>query len=59
MVHYNILDKILDKIRKIIGYEKFDDTKFLIDTDNKLPDGVILKKCYDMNYMCYKKWWYI
>ena len=43
MVHYNILDKMLDKFRKIIGYEKFDDTKFLIDTDDKLPDGVTLK----------------
>ena len=59
MVHYNILDKILDKIRKIIGYEKFDDTKFLIDTDNKLPDGVILKNAMIWITCVIKKWWYI
>ena len=43
MVHNNILDKVLDKIKKIIGYEKFDDTKFFIDTDDKLSDNVTLK----------------
>ena len=43
MVHNNILDKVLDKIKKIIGYEKLDDTKFFIDTDDKLSDNVTLK----------------
>ena len=31
-----ILDKVLNKIKKIIDNEKFDDSKFLIDTDEKL-----------------------
>ena len=38
MVDNNILDKVLDKIKKIISIEKFDDTKVLIDTDDILPD---------------------
>ena len=37
MLDDNILDKVLDKIRKIIGAEKFDDTNILIGTDDKLP----------------------
>ena len=36
MINYNILDKVLDKIKEIKGIEKFDDTKILIDTDDKL-----------------------
>ena len=36
MIDDNILDKIL-------GTEKFDDTKILIDTDDKLPDNITLK----------------
>lgn len=34
---------LLGKIIKIIVVEKFDDTKMLIKTDNKLPDEIILK----------------
>ena len=30
--------KVLGKIKEIIGIEKFDDTKFLIDTDDKCCD---------------------
>ena len=37
------LNKILDKIKDIIGIEKFDDTNILIDTDDKLPDYITLK----------------
>ena len=33
----------MGKIIKIIVVEKFDDTKMLIKTDNKLPDEIILK----------------
>ena len=33
----------MGKIIKIIVLEKFDDTKMLIKTDNKLPDEIILK----------------
>ena len=32
--HDNILDIVLDKIKKLIDTEKFDDTKNLIDTDD-------------------------
>ena len=28
-----ILDEVLNKIKEIVGIEKFDDTKILIDTD--------------------------
>ena len=33
-----MLDKVLDKIKEIIGIEKVDDTKILISTDDKLLD---------------------
>ena len=36
MVNNYILDKILDKAKEIIGILKFDDTKILIKTDDKL-----------------------
>ena len=41
MIHDNILDKVLEKI---IAIKKYDDTKNLIDTDDKLPDEITLKK---------------
>ena len=37
------LDKILAKIKKIIGIERFDDTKIWIEIDDKLPGDVTLK----------------
>ena len=43
MVDDCMLDQELDKIRKTIGIEKFDDTKILIDTDDKLPNNITLK----------------
>ena len=33
-----MLDKVLNKNKKIIGTEKCDDTKILIDTDHKFSD---------------------
>ena len=36
MVNNYILDKVLDKVKEIIGILKFDDTKILIKTDDKL-----------------------
>ena len=36
MVDVQLLDKASDKIKKIMGFEKFDDTKILIKTDDKL-----------------------
>lgn len=38
-----ILDKVLDKIKNIIGIEKFHDTKILIYTDDILVDDIALK----------------
>ena len=43
MIDYFTLDKVLDKIKRI-GIEKLDDTKILIDTDDKLLDGITFKK---------------
>ena len=43
MVDDYILDKVLNSIKQIMGVEKFDNIKTLIDTDDKLPDGVTLK----------------
>ena len=43
MVDNHILDKVSDKIKMIVGLEKFDDTKIFIETDDKLPDNVTLK----------------
>ena len=49
-----MLDKVLDKIKEIIGIEKVDDTKILINTDDKLLDitsknAVILITCIIKN----------
>ena len=38
-----ILDKVLDKIKMVIGIEKFDEAKILIETDDKFLDEVTLK----------------
>ena len=55
MVDDYILHKVLDKLKEIIKIKKLDDTKILIDTDDKLPDDitiknlVILMKCVTKN----------
>ena len=38
-----MLDKVLDKYKETIDIEKFDDTKILIDTDDKSPNYIALK----------------
>ena len=38
-----MLDKVLLKIKEIVGTEKFHDTTILIDTDDKPPHDVTLK----------------
>ena len=43
MVDDYLLDRVLDKIKKIIGIENFDDTKILIDTNDKLPNNITIK----------------
>ena len=40
MVDNYKLDEVLNRIKKMIGIEKFDDTKILVDKDDKLPDDV-------------------
>ena len=46
MVDYYMLNKVLDKIKEIIGIKQFDDTKISNDTDNKLPNNITLKKLW-------------
>ena len=41
MIDDSVPNKVLDKTKEIIGIEKFDDIKILIDTDDKLPDDII------------------
>ena len=42
----NILDEVLDKIKKEIGIEKFDNTKILIEADDvTLKNVMILITC--------------
>ena len=41
MVGDNMLDKILEKIKEIIGVEKFNNTKILIDRDDRLTDDLL------------------
>ena len=43
MIDDFMLDKVLDKIKEIIGIEQFDDTKIFIDMDDKLPDDINFK----------------
>ena len=52
MVNGYMLNKLLDKIKETIRLGKFNDTKILIDTDNKLSD-YITYKFSDVNNMCY------
>ena len=47
------LDKVLDKSKETIGTEICDNTKTLIEKDDKLLDDVTLKKFCGVNYMCY------
>ena len=49
---------MLDEIKMIIGNERFDDTKILIDIDDKLAAEVTLKSVViNINFMHHKKWW--
>ena len=40
MVKNYELDKVLEIIKEMVGIEKLDNTKMLVDTDDKLPDDV-------------------
>lgn len=39
-----MVDKVLDNIKEIIGIEKFDNTKILINMDDQLSDQITLKR---------------
>ena len=43
MVDHYVLPKVLDKIKKIIGIEHFDNNKILIDTNDELLDNITSK----------------
>ena len=43
MIDDYVLDKVFGKIKEIIVIELFDDTKILIDTDDKLPGKITLE----------------
>ena len=43
MVGDYMLDKILEKIKEIIGVEKLNNTKILIDRDDRLTDNITLE----------------
>ena len=44
MVDDHMVDKTIDKIKEITGTEKFDDTKILINIDDKLSCDITLKE---------------
>ena len=54
MVDDCMLDEVSGKIKKTISIQKFDDTKILADTDDKLAE-ILLLKCYDINDIHYKR----
>ena len=54
MIDYYLLDKVLDETKDIIGIEKFDDTKILIDTDDELPDNINLKNAVILMIVLWK-----
>ena len=56
MIVYNyMLDKVLDKIKEIIGMEKFDNTEILIVTNDKLSDGITFKNGLILNYVRFER----
>ena len=54
MVDDYMQDKVSEKIKEIIVTKKFNHTKILIDTDNKLSDHITDINC-DINYVRYKR----
>ena len=47
IVNDYVLGKVLGKIKEVIGIEKYDNTKILIDRDHKFPG--------DFTYVHYKR----
>ena len=44
MIDDHVLDKVLSKIKQRIDIGNFDDNKILIETDDKLLDGITSNK---------------
>ena len=60
MIAYHcIVNKVLGNIEEILRFEKFDETKILIDMDDKLPDYVTLKNAVIITTSVIKGWWWI
>ena len=55
MADYYGLDKILDELKEIIGIEKFNDGKVLIDTGDELPDDITLKSVINFIHNYFEK----
>ena len=55
MADYYGLDKILDGLKEIIGIEKFNDSKILIDTGDELPDDISLKSVINFIHNYFEK----
>ena len=55
MVTDYMIDKAWDKIKETTGIVKFDDTKILNDTDDKLPDYITLRNVV-IFITCVIKW---
>ena len=55
MVKDYMLDKVLDKIKEMMGIEKSDDAIILIEIDNKLSEDITLKNCCETNYVHFKR----
>ena len=43
MIDYHMVDKVLDKIKEIIGIEKIDDTNILINTEDNVSNQITSK----------------
>ena len=47
----NMLNRVWDKIRMMIGIEKFNNSKILIYTEKKISISSYFEKYYDINFM--------
>ena len=52
MVDDYMLNEVLEKIKEIIGIDKFNDSKILINTYDELPNDITLT-IFVVNDVCY------
>ena len=55
MVDDYMLEQILNQLKETIVNEKNDDSKILIEADDKFPYNISLIKCCGINEMCYQR----